>query len=118
MPARSSGSKTPPDNMHTATSTPASLDQTADLPAFPAHKRLRTGSNPTLAPHRPVKTPARLRKAWAQDDGPADDNAQVSRDDRFYPPRASRLSIGRRNGSGHQEGVLSSLGSPKATPGS
>src|SRR6266851_8302709 len=38
MPARPYGSKTPPHNTHTATGTPSSLDQTADLPAFPAHK--------------------------------------------------------------------------------
>src|SRR6058998_1690535 len=98
MPARSSGSKTPPHHTHTATGTPSSLDQTAALLAFPAHKEHRTGSHPTWVPHRAGKTPGRLREAWTQDYGPADDNAEGSRDDRFYHhPRSSRLSRGRRN---------------------
>src|SRR5262245_46802651 len=103
MPAPSSDSKTPPHHTHTATGPPASLDQTADHPAFPAHQGHRTGSNPTGAPHRAAKTPGRLREAWTQDYGPADASAAGPRDDRFYyHPRSSRLSRGRGNGSGYQ----------------
>src|SRR5881409_2665520 len=119
MPARSYGSKTPPHNTPTATGTPSSLDQTADLPAFPAHKGHRTGSHPPWAPHRAGKTPGRLREAWTQAYGPADERAEVSRDAKFsHHPLSSRLSRGRRHGSGYQKVVLSSLGSLKATTSS
>src|SRR2546428_13638273 len=97
-PTLSYGSKTPPHSTHTATGTPSSPDQTADLPAFPVHRGHTSDANPTWAPHRAGKRPGRLREAWTQDYGPADDSAEAPRDDRFYHhPRSSRLSKGMRN---------------------